>query len=473
MAIPDSHSQESSAGSARAVVAGVVVLGVFATAVAVVNVQLRDQWRTRVLEREGEVVRAVAAMERARIVDTESALGAAVLDEPFEIALSTSRGWQGVLAVRVFDSDGRFMDGIPVETHEIVLADADLAALRSGSPLVRFHPHFRFADLFATALGEGGAPLLEVNIELPSSEDGAGEAALVQYWLDGVALSEELAAIDARVLRQALFAFATGALLIGGSLVWGFRRIAAVNRLLRLRAEDLARANRELAQSARTSAIGAITAHLVHGLRNPLAGLESFVSGQSGDGPPDGEWASARESTKRLRAIVNEVHGVLGDVESGADFEVSSHEVCVEVGKRFEATSARRGVRIEIVETGDCVLDARAAGLGTLVLANLIQNAVEASPEGAVVRVEVSNRDGRAEFLVGDTGPGLPADVARDPFRARRSTKPDGAGIGLAISSELARNAGGELAVARTGNDGTVFRLRLPARVFVQPEGKR
>lgn len=455
----------------RAIAVTIVILGVFAAVVAGVSLQLRGQWRGRLLEREGEVVRAVATMERVRVAEAATELELPGGDEPFEVALQTSKNWEGVLAVRLFDIAGAFIDAVPVEAFEGAMPAIDLALLARGEPVVRFHAAFRLSDLFLTDVSGERVPLLEVNAPLPAPAEHPGEEVIVQYWIDGEALARELAAVDRRVLRQALVAFGAGALLIAGSLFWGFRRLERANALLQARADDLARANRELAQSARTSAIGAITAHLMHGLRNPLSGLESFVASQGADAGDGIEWASARESARRLRALINEVHGVMGDVQTSADFEITSSELCAGLCERLQAGAAKKGVRIEVADPTRATLDAKTAGLGGLVLANLAQNAIEASSAGSTVRVEVSCQDGLADFAVSDSGPGLPDDVAKEPFRARRSTKPDGAGIGLAISWELARNAGGELSVARTGAGGSAFRLRLPATVS-RPAGE-
>jgi signal transduction histidine kinase len=121
-------------------------------------------------------------------------------------------------------------------------------------------------------------------------------------------------------------------------------------------------------------------------------------------------------------------------------------------------------VALEVrVPEGGPALGAREAGLGGLVLANLVQNAIEASPEAGVVRVDVRPApEGALDVRVVDHGAGLPAEVAAEPFRPRRSTKPDGAGIGLAISHELARHAGGRIELVRTGISGTEFRVLLP-----------
>jgi C4-dicarboxylate-specific signal transduction histidine kinase len=161
--------------------------------------------------------------------------------------------------------------------------------------------------------------------------------------------------------------------------------------------------------------------------------------------------------------MINEVHAVLRDVQDGADFEITTAEMGAGLRERLQPLLARGGGRIEVEGPGDIAIRAREAGLGGLVLVNLAQNALEAGGRTARVRVSISVETGVVQFEVADGGPGLPAEVLADPFRPRRSTKPDGAGIGLAISRELARHAGGELSLVRSSPQGTAFCLRLPA----------
>jgi C4-dicarboxylate-specific signal transduction histidine kinase len=164
--------------------------------------------------------------------------------------------------------------------------------------------------------------------------------------------------------------------------------------------------------------------------------------------------------------MINEVLSVMSDVNSGAAFEITAGELCDDLRRRLEPFAARHGVQLEFAVAEDSLLlAARTAGIGGLVLANLAQNAIEASPRNARVQVALASVDsaGFVACRVSDQGGGLPDHVAADPFRPRSSTKPDGAGIGLAISRELARHAGGELSLERTGPEGTVFSLKLPA----------
>jgi two-component system, OmpR family, sensor kinase len=100
------------------------------------------------------------------------------------------------------------------------------------------------------------------------------------------------------------------------------------------------------------------------------------------------------------------------------------------------------------------------------VLDNLLANARVHTPPGTPARVTVSS-DGQAVIEVADEGPGVPPEMAVRIFErffrsdASRSREKGGAGLGLAIASEIARAHGGELALLPTER-GAAFRLTLP-----------
>ena len=76
-------------------------------------------------------------------------------------------------------------------------------------------------------------------------------------------------------------------------------------------------------------------------------------------------------------------------------------------------------------------------------------------------RIFVSLESGTIVFT--DTGPGLPEKAAANlftPFAA--TTRQSGTGLGLVIARELAQSMGGDLTLAETGPEGSVFHLTLP-----------
>jgi signal transduction histidine kinase len=98
------------------------------------------------------------------------------------------------------------------------------------------------------------------------------------------------------------------------------------------------------------------------------------------------------------------------------------------------------------------------------VLMNLMLNAIEAmSDTGGVLTVRsLPREDGQIEISVSDTGPGLPAGNADRIFDAFFTTKPQGSGMGLAISKSIVESHGGRIWANGTGGLGATFHFTLP-----------
>lgn len=101
------------------------------------------------------------------------------------------------------------------------------------------------------------------------------------------------------------------------------------------------------------------------------------------------------------------------------------------------------------------------------VLLNLIINAVDAMREQSgrarVLQIAVAaDPAGGTCFSVRDSGPGISPESEGRMFEAFYSTKPDGLGMGLAISRSIVENHGGRLWLARDDGPGACFRFTIP-----------
>ena len=277
-------------------------------------------------------------------------------------------------------------------------------------------------------------------------------------------MAAEFAALDRGLARQAGVVAGLGGLGLGGGLAWVWVTLARARERLRAQQADLTRANRALMFSAQASAVGALSAHLLHGIKNPLAGLEGFLA--EGEGTAGGEaWREASATARRLRAMVGEVMAVMRECEDDVGARRTVAEVFDGVAQRA-AGGAGGGVRVAASAADVIELGGREAGLAGLVLDNLATNAREAAgPGGRVELRAVAGSAGGVNLLVVDDGLGLPEAVRRGLFRPLASTKAGGAGLGLALSAELARAAGGELRLVRSDESGTEWSLRVPAVV--------
>lgn len=94
---------------------------------------------------------------------------------------------------------------------------------------------------------------------------------------------------------------------------------------------------------------------------------------------------------------------------------------------------------------------------------NVVINAFDAASERGCVNVAVMSEPGSVEVLVSDSGAGIPESIAPRLFEMHATTKESGSGIGLFVARSAVEAAGGSLQLIRTGLDGTVFLIRLPA----------
>ena len=435
---------------------------VFAVVVAFVTLQLRAVLREQVLRREGDALASVASMQLANSAAELARLG--LTDAPGEltdVALKTSK-LRGVLGIRVFDASRRFIQAAPWVWSEEAPTVTDWTRLEAGDSIVRLHREPM--PLLAGVAPEQPVPLLEAWVPLDRADTHA-LAGAAQYWMDGRSVASEFTALDRRLGAQAGFAWLAGATVIGLTLTWSFRRLAATNDQLRARTEDLQRANRELMLTAKTSALGAVTAHLIHEIKNPVAGLEIFVANQSEPGARDDggvELAAASELTRRLRAMINDVVAVLRDEQHETHFELTGAEIAELAFAHVRPAASARGVTLVAGDMVATPFAGRRANLAGLVLRNLLQNALEATPTGGSVRLTSCAVPAEAiAFLVEDSGTGLPDAVRARLFQPCPSSKPGGSGLGLALSQQLAQQAGGRLELVRSDPLGTCFRLVL------------
>jgi signal transduction histidine kinase len=95
---------------------------------------------------------------------------------------------------------------------------------------------------------------------------------------------------------------------------------------------------------------------------------------------------------------------------------------------------------------------------------NLLSNAVEASPSGAEVLVELSHRDAVATLSVSDRGPGISPDRLPRIFDAFHSTKKTGAHVGMGLPNvrRIIDGHGGRVSVESRPGRGSVFTIELP-----------
>jgi len=241
-------------------------------------------------------------------------------------------------------------------------------------------------------------------------------------------------------------------------------------RQVRLQAEK-----RELARRAQVTeklaAVGTLTASLSHVIRNPLnaAALQLSVLERRVRRLAVEQQPALLDPLLMVRDEIRRLDHALEDFLQFArprgfrpepvDVMALLRRVVDFLGSQAEA----RRVRLE--------LDGDAASLPPLrgeeerlrqVLINLTLNALEASPEGGLVRLSAHREEDMVRLCVDDTGAGVPLELRTRVFEPFFTTKEEGSGLGLSIVHSVVTQHGGSLEVTSSPAGGARFLLRLP-----------
>jgi C4-dicarboxylate-specific signal transduction histidine kinase len=93
---------------------------------------------------------------------------------------------------------------------------------------------------------------------------------------------------------------------------------------------------------------------------------------------------------------------------------------------------------------------------------NLIDNAIDAMPDGGHIDIRGGVQDGRVLIVVEDSGSGIPEEAWATLFRPFASFKKNGLGLGLALSREVLLDNSGDLWAERKSSAGARFVMSLP-----------
>jgi len=460
-------------------VLGGLALLILAGAILFTQLQLRHKIREQIAGRDAEVLYPVALSQYEEELDQD-------LESPDEVTrqltvlLKTSR-LKGIMGARLFDAKGGFVQAFPPDVLESQLDSQEMMALRELRPASRFYSSSRLSRFFLpdvealsagqddvkTKLPEKAVSILKVSLPLHSQNGPL--AGVAQFLIEGQSIATEFSRLDRSLFLQGLVTFAAGGGLLLLAIAISFRRLRHAHRLLADRTQGLARANQELALLAKTSALGAVTAHLIHGLKNPLAGLQQFVADRPAKPSEkiDSDWHEAIASTRRMHGMIDEVIGLLREEQTGVRYEITLDELGDIVAGRVLPLARQRQVDFKSELKPDLCLPNRTANLVTLTLANLVENAIEATPPGKGVWLSVRQNETALIFDVRDQGPGFPTGTI--PFTPCRSTKEGGSGIGLALCKQLASHLGATLELKSNTTDGCIFSLSLPATLCMEP----
>jgi len=248
---------------------------------------------------------------------------------------------------------------------------------------------------------------------------------------------------------------------------------------------DVVQMERELRRSERLAAVGELSAHIAHEIRNPLAAISGSV--QILQKMPVGQGEEARRLMDIALRETLRLDRLIADFLTyarPAPLRLERVSLATAIDETLEAVETARPSRVAIERDVDPRLALQAdPGKLRQLLWNLVINACQAMPEGGRLRVSATARReppaqggagaGRmeaeakpagAEIAVMDQGVGIAEEALEHVFDPFFTTKPDGSGLGLAIVHRVVSEHGGSVRIERRRAPwSTVVRVWLPA----------
>lgn len=257
-----------------------------------------------------------------------------------------------------------------------------------------------------------------------------------------------------------------------GELARAFNRMS---RELRAREQALSEAHAELVQSEKLSALGELSAGLVHEVKNPMVGISGFAElGTTVESLDDAKawFAQIHEDAKRANEILVRLLDY-ARVEPSRPVAVDMNAVL-----QSALTLVTHPLQIASVKVETAYADGLPSVVGDpnqlrQVAVNLLVNAAQALEHASDKRIRLitRQRDSQVEVVVEDTGIGMSEEVKRNLFRPFFTTKPRGrgTGLGLSVSRKIAIAHKGDLRVESAPGRGSAFILVLPIHRAAAP----
>ncbi len=267
---------------------------------------------------------------------------------------------------------------------------------------------------------------------------------------------------------------------LAGEIPWTggeSRRLLVLSEVTERRsAAELRERHREAVHEAsRLITLAEIAATLAHEINQPLMTIATYTDAcqrlmESGKADAEqiatalarchAQAVRASSIIERLRDFVRHRRGR----SEACDAVELSREALDLAGTLFDEP----GIRLEVSLPALPIVLSADRHLVVQALVNLLRNAADALQESATPAPRIVLElgfDGReASWRISDNGPGIPAELRDTLFSPFQTTRPQGLGLGLAISRSIAESHGGTLSLSDCANTGACFVLTLPRR---------
>lgn len=435
------------------------------------SVAVDDVTRLRVLTADNPVQRSRADSLRTLTVSKLQELERT-------IALRESEGFEAARRVTLLDSGRTVMDSARVLIERIDGDETRLLAVRQAELMSRDRTTL-LIGIVGLALSILFALLMSGQLSRALTSSEAAEAELGGA---NEALSEQ--AMELEMANEALQSQAAELQTQTEELQTQTAELQAQTEKLVAQTDQLERARRE-ADARRREATKAneaksqFLANMSHELRTPLNAIGGHVQLLEMElhGPITDAQRTALSrvdlAQRHLLGLINDILNLTRITSGKLAYDITN----VDLGEVVSDAESMIVPQLEaaqltyekLLQTDDCVVRADADKLRQIVI-NLLGNAIKFTEPGGHVSIEVKGvegDEGSVALAIRDTGIGIPESDLQtifDPFvqvDARLSSTREGAGLGLAISRDLARGMGGDLWAESVVGEGSVLTVML------------
>jgi PAS domain S-box-containing protein len=212
----------------------------------------------------------------------------------------------------------------------------------------------------------------------------------------------------------------------------------------------------------RLTALGEMSAGIAHELRNPMAVITGYLALVAKK--------SAAPEQKIIKDVVAEINGMNRIIDDLLTFArpASLNRVRINIKELVEGcvmnvlqAKGNDGGTTTVLDLPDVAVSLDEV-LMRQALTNLVQNAVEAMPDGGTMTIRGRSSSRELALSVQDTGSGIPRDTLKKIYLPFFTTKDTGVGLGLALVHKIVLSHGGRIDVQSGEGQGTTFTVILP-----------
>lgn len=241
--------------------------------------------------------------------------------------------------------------------------------------------------------------------------------------------------------------------------------------LISERTTQIQELERQRSESEKLVAAGQMAARIAHEINNPLAGIKNSFrlirDAIPKDHPHYGYVERIEKEINRIAHIVRQMFDLYRSRETEPE-QISVLETIDDVVAMLEGSLRKYGAKVEI-DTGNSPLRITfQENLLRQLLFNIVENAIEASPEDGTIKITACCEEKGLVMTVSDQGKGIPEDIGPQIFKPFFTTKnylkESGLGLGLPVCKNIVEALGGTIDFKSQVNRGTVFQIFLPLK---------